>query len=276
MTEGHHGVDPPAPSRRAAPSGGSQIEVMVLGPVRVRGLVRPFTRSAAMDLVVYLGMHPGGAANAAWASALWPEREMAPTTLHSTASAARRALGQARSGEERLPHGHGRLRLSDSVVTDWARFQTLSSSADESHWETALSLVRGRPFDGLAHGDWAVLEGFSAQVEEGVAHAACRLADAMLERHRPASAAAVARAGLRASPYDERLYRRLLVAADHQGNPAGVERVMAELLCQLDCLSPGAPRLAFDLEAVHPETACLYERLSRRRLRETGRGSIRQ
>ncbi len=65
------------------------------------------------------------------------------------------------------------------------------------------------------------------------------------------------------SPYDERLYRRLLTCADRDGNPAGVERVMGELLAQLGGWT-GGRQGAFDLAAVHPETAALYASLSRR------------
>ena len=58
-----------------------------------------------------------------------------------------------------------------------------------------------------------------------------------------------------ASPYDERLYRVLMRAADAAGNPAGVDTVWRELLSVLDA----------DLELVddelHPETIALYAAL---------------
>ena len=58
-----------------------------------------------------------------------------------------------------------------------------------------------------------------------------------------------------ASPYDERLYRVLMRAADSAGNPAGVDAVWRELLSVLDA----------DLELVddelHPETIALYAAL---------------
>ena len=66
----------------------------------------------------------------------------------------------------------------------------------------------------------------------------------VVARHAPA------RRGLLASPFDERLYRLLLRAADAEGNPAGVESVMTELL-----------RLLGD---AHPQTADLYLALTRR------------
>ncbi len=59
------------------------------------------------------------------------------------------------------------------------------------------------------------------------------------------------------SPYDERLYRMLLAAADLAGNPRGVESVMAELVRVVaDEIEP--------IESVHPSTWELYRSLSRR------------
>ncbi len=248
-----------APGRAAV----AEVEVAVLGPTEVRGLAGSFARSAALELTVYLALHPAGAANDTWATALWPDRLMAPATLHSTASAARRALGRSASGRDHLPRAHGRLQLGRTVTTDWRRFQALARSDDPDDWDAAVQLVRGRPFEGLRNAEWAVFEGITAEIEDRVAGLACRLVDARLRRGRPSLAAAAARRGLAASPYDERLYRRLLLCADRQGNPAGVERVMGELLAHVG--GGGCAFGAFDLAAVHPKTAALYRSLSRRR-----------
>jgi hypothetical protein len=192
---------------------------------------------------------------------------MATPTLHSTASAARRALGHSASGADHLPRSHGRLQLAPTVATDFQELRDLSTRADPDAWRAALALVRGRPFDGLRNADWAVLEGVLSAVEEGVVDLALRLADHELRAGSGRAAAAAARTGLLVSPYDERLYRVLLRAADLEGNPAGVERVMAELL-QVIGGSGGArvprPVAAEDLGMVHPETATLYRSLSRR------------
>jgi hypothetical protein len=59
------------------------------------------------------------------------------------------------------------------------------------------------------------------------------------------------------SPYDERLYRMLLRAADLDGNPAGVESVMSELIKLVaDDIEP--------FDSVHPSTRDLYRSLTRR------------
>ena len=92
-------------------------------------------------------------------------------------------------------------------------------------------------------------------METVIAEAAERLALRYLDvgDHRQANWAA--RRGLLASPYDERLYRVLMRAADAAGNPAGVDAIWKELLTVLDA----------DLDLVddelHPETIALYTAL---------------
>jgi len=239
----------------AVPDG--HVEVAVLGPVEVRGAEQPFARAWSQELVVYLAMHPHGVPTEMWATALWPDRRPAESSLHSTASVARRALGRAPDGSDHLPRSHGRLQLAPSVTTDWSRFVALAESDVPDHWRSAIGLVRGRPFDGLRAVDWPVLEGISPAIESGVVDVALRLAEASLEAGDPAGATWAARRGLLASPYDERLYRVLLTAADRSGHPAGVEAVMEELVRLVaDGVDP--------FDAVHPETLDLYRSLSRR------------
>lgn len=248
---------------------GVEIEVAVLGPTEVRGISREFSRSAARELVVYLALHPRGACTQDWATALWPDRLMAPATLHSTASCARRVLGRSPSGHDHLPRSHGRLQLSRSVTTDWQRLCAMADSGEVAAHRSALELVRGRPFEGLANAEWTVFEGVAAVIEDRVVDLACSVADRYLKEGEPRAGAMAARRGLVASPYDERLHRRLLVCADQGGNPGGVERVMSDLVCLLEGTRRAAQR-PFDLSAVHPQTAALYGRLTRRRRPETG------
>ena len=232
--------------------------VAVLGPIEIRGAVRPFSRAWAEELVVYLAMHPGGVSNEVWATALWPDRLMAPSSLHSTASVARRALGQRADGNDHLPRSHGRLTLAPTVGTDWDQFVTLAGTNQPERWRQALTLVRGRAFEGLRSSDWPILEGIAPAIESAVVDLSGRLAGTYLRRGDAQGAEWAARRGLVVSPYDERLYRMLMRAADAGGNPAGVDAVMAELL----------KLVAEDIEpfdAVHPSTMDLYYQLSRRR-----------
>ncbi len=233
------------------------IEILVLGPVEVVGAARPFTRAWSLELVVYLAMHPGGATSDQWATHLWPNRSMAQASLHSTASAARRALGSTATGEDHLPRSHGRLALGPGVATDWDRFCRLSSSPDPASWRRALELIRGLPFEGLRSTDWAVFSHVQANIESLVVDVSVRRAEYCMYDADPAGAEWSARQGLLVSPYDERLHRLLMRAADLAGNPAGVEAVMAELLQLV-----GGEVEPYD--SVHPETLELYRSLSRR------------
>lgn len=233
------------------------VEISVLGPVEVRGAERPFTRAWTLELVVYLALHPAGATTEQWATALWPDRLPAPATLHSTASAARRALGGDPSGADHLPRSHGRLQLAATVTTDWRQVEAAARREDPGDWRRALELVRGRPLQGLRVIDWALLDGVLPAMEATVVDLADRYGRWCLEREDPYGAEWAARRALLVCPYDERLYRILLRAADMAGNPAGVEAAMAELV----------RLVAEDVEpydAVHPETLELYRALSRR------------
>ncbi|HEY6425629.1 MAG TPA: hypothetical protein VIX84_00210, partial [Acidimicrobiales bacterium] len=90
-----------------------EIDVAVLGPVVVEGAARPFRRSAALELVVYLSLHRRRVAYHEWPVAIWPDRAVSLATVHSTASDARRALGRRSAGGAwHLPREGGHLQLS--------------------------------------------------------------------------------------------------------------------------------------------------------------------
>jgi len=138
----------------------------------------------------------------------------------------------------------------------------------------ALDLVRGRPFEGLRTYDWTVLDGVVTAIEDAIVEVAVRLAEHWLAAGNGRAAELAARRGLVASPFDERLYRALLRAADAQANPAGVEAAMAQLLrLVVGSAGPNTPVTRADpreLDLVHPATATLYRSLSRRCARPLG------
>jgi DNA-binding SARP family transcriptional activator len=246
-----------------------EVEVAVLGPVEIRGAARPFCRSSAQELVVYLALHRHDVPNDVWATALWTDRSVAPSTLHSTASVARRALGRAAGGEDHLPRSGRRLRLGDSVGTDVERFARLAADPDPACWTEALGLVRGRPFEGLSRIDWAVLDGTQAEVESMVVDTALKGAEHSLRLGLGEQAEWMIRRGLRVSPYDERLYRALLWAVEVMGNRVRLRSTMAELLFVATDGGSAPPGGGSGTEtevahsAIHPKTVALFRELAR-------------
>ncbi len=240
------------------------MEVSVLGSVELHGAARPFRRPWALELVTYLAAHREGAGTEQWVAALWPDREMAAPTVHSVSSEARRALGCSRLGFDHLPRAHGRLRLGDTVGTDWSRFGELSRRDDPGSWRRALRLVRGRPFAGLRTPDWPVLDGFQAEIETSIADLAERAALADLRAGNGRGAVDLLRMALRGCA-DERLYRLLLRALDAVGDRLGLERVMEELAYRSGSLDSGPARRRAQERyqgTVHRQTLDLYRELS--------------
>jgi DNA-binding SARP family transcriptional activator len=243
-----------------------EVDIAVLGPVAIAGLVQPFRRSAARELVAYLSLHPHGAGNDAWTEALWPTRLVPQATVDSVVCDARRALGRGADGAPRLVRQQGRLVLSEQVGTDVARFARLASSSDPRAWHQALALIRGVPFAGLRLADWAVFDGIGAQVESMVAATALKGIAQALAQGRGEEAEWLVRQALRACPYDERLYRALLRSADAQGSRAGVHSAMAELRVLSGGFDPVAPARPEPLHCqrqwIHPRTEALYRQLT--------------
>jgi hypothetical protein len=162
-------------------------------------------------------------------------------------------------GTPRLRRSAERHRLS-GVTTDWERFCVLADDhRDHFSWRQALELVRGRPFEDLQEGQWTVFEGFCGEIESAIIECALRYGDNRLEAGDPDAVAWAAQRGLRANPYDERLHRLLMRAADAVGNRSGVDAVFRALLLIIDIEGDGE-------SSVHPETADLYEELSGRRI----------
>jgi DNA-binding SARP family transcriptional activator len=281
-----HAAEQPAPSqapRQAAPSGTPRlhqlrltgsgpaaevevdvepaVQVRVLGGVEIGGTER-VERGKSEELVVFLALHPEGVDADQLAEALWPGRPPARGTLNTTTAVARAYLGVTDDGGPRLPHArNGIYRLDPSVGVDWFRFQALAARADGSErLRRALELVRGRPFEAAkprSYG-WALLDE-APLMESTIVDVADRLAGMLLDAGDHAGAGWAARRGLLAAPYDERLYRRLMLAGDAEGGPSAVEGVMDELLLRLE----GEGLEPYD--TLHQETRALYERLLRNR-----------
>jgi DNA-binding SARP family transcriptional activator len=243
------------------------VDICVLGSVAVRGAACRFRRSAALELVVYLAFKRRPVRHGEWSSALWPDRAVSTSTIYSTASDARRALGRDGTGAERLPRSGGHLRLGDDVGTDVDRFEALTSTDGLPGLVDAMALVRGPAFAGLRHTDWAVFDGTESSIQSLVAETALRAADLLVGQGRADRAEHIVRRALLACPYDERLYRSLLLAAAAQGNRVGLRSTLSQLVA----LAGEPPATAGwttaarqdepVLSLLHPETAALYREL---------------
>ncbi|HUC04331.1 MAG TPA: hypothetical protein VL961_02970, partial [Acidimicrobiales bacterium] len=134
----------------------------------------------------------------------------------------------------------------------------------------------GRPFDGLTLSDWTVLEGVQAEVEDLVSRLALSTAGWCLRAGKGDDAARAVRTGLRACPFDERLYRALLMASESRGDLLGLRSTMEELARVASGGSPGSGRLAGagarvpGLLALHPQTVALYRELAAGRVPAVG------
>jgi DNA-binding SARP family transcriptional activator len=244
------------------------VEVCVLGHIELRGVPR-IQRAKALELIVYLALHPAGADPERLWEALWPERPLLRPTLHSAASAARAHLGDAPDGTPYLPLAReGLYRLSPLISLDWTRFQTLTQLANQDDSRAipalrqALELVRGIPLEGTTPGDYEWAFAHRTEMESAIGDAAEQLAAKYLDQGNHNDAIWAARRGLLASPYDERLYRQLMRAAYDAGNAPGVDAIMRELLHALDAEDE-------PIDELHPDTVELYKRLRGTRMLRT-------
>lgn len=232
-----------------------QMGIALLGPVMLTGTDYPLERHPKLtELVVYLALHPEGVSSRNWSTALWPERRVPQQTIANRLSETRRIVGFASDGRPRLRKQGDRYRLVE-FNSDWSDFSILSKSASASDWRAALALVRGRPFDDLAEGQWTVFEGFLAEIERTIAQTALALGANALEHGDAELGAWSAQQALKACPFDERLHRLLMRCADASGNRAGVESSLRTLALILEI--DGDP-----LDGVHPKTAKLYGELT--------------
>ncbi len=242
------------------------ILVRVLGSVEVDGAAE-FKRAKSRELVIYLAMHPNGVGESELDEALWGSngaRVVASSTRDSTVSVARSAVG----GAARLLPAQGqgrekRYQLGPEVQSDWSQFCALHRFGREHRsadaLRQALGLVRGRPFEAVISArtyTWIHTEGHGRHIEAEVADAADLAASLYLEAGDALAARWAARQGLRAEPYTERLWVRLMQAADAIGESQEIERIMDEMDVVLE--------LEGDFTGLHPNTLAVYDRLSRR------------
>ncbi len=220
--------------------------VRLLGAVTIdgaRGSVESSKRARLTELVAFLALNPG-VQHRQIDEAIWPGRrhEDNLNTRNTATSKARSWLGEADSGEFFIPrHAAGEgYRLSEEVRTDWALWCEQVSggalAASTPQLEAALSLVRGRPFDGVHPRRYTWAEPLRQQMITQIVDVSYELGRRRVMEGRWQAAEAAVVVGLMVEPAWEPLWRLRIMAAHEGRNPAAVREAVARLLAVTDAL----------------------------------------
>jgi hypothetical protein len=211
------------------------VEVRVVGPIELVGLLKPTGRRAVDELLVYLALHPGQVFSAEeLRSRIWayPRRERADKDFRNLLYYLKKALPPG--AIETTDVGP---KLTELVSSDWGQLSSLADEGGETKTEkftAALILVRGHPFaDVRGRGDdnpydWAYRERLAPEMEATVERLAHELAMAMMEDDDTEHARWAIDRGLRCVPESILLYGDLLRVGAARDGVVGIERAMAE------------------------------------------------
>jgi DNA-binding SARP family transcriptional activator len=232
-----------------------EMSVRVLGPVELHGIAMP-RRTPAFQTLIYLALHRRGVTAEQLSTALWPDEIAANKTIRNRVAEARAVVGGL------ISDGPG-WRLDEAIGSDWQLFQALAAGGHDDQL-AALDLVRGQPFDGLPD-EWVDLEMFRTDMVAAIIDLAASVAQRALADDRPTVAFRAARSGLRACPYEERLFRLAMQAADAEGSTGKLRALINELQRLLDVHVEPDDRMQRETIALYDEltsTARRRERIS--------------
>jgi two-component SAPR family response regulator len=212
-----------------------EIIVRLLGQVDVLGAEQKLWRPRMLESLVYFALHPDGVSKSTWVNAIWPDQQLSRDSLNTMLWQLRKALGSDKFGNRHFPISSEadskKLKLAQSVTTDFILFKRLSQSPNPDDWCEALKLIRGRPFEGITDSGWLMFEGHLAEVDSIICKCAIEFSEHCFDKDDPDQALWSARQGLLAVPYDERLWRIVLRATySSSQSVASLEAVMQEML----------------------------------------------
>lgn len=207
-------------------------QVLVLGPLDLTGLGESGRGRRLAELAAYLYLRPQRTASAI-AEAMGSLEPWADGTLRSRMSQLRKVLGTTPDGTPYVPY------LSDNatyprlaVRCDWTQFLKLAERGltagptAVSDLESALALVRGRPFQGST-APWAAAE------QQEMISRIVDVAHTTAVRHVTAGNWDLARTaiskGLDVEPTAEVLYRDWITLENRRGDRAALGRVIIDL-----------------------------------------------
>ncbi|MGC0252669.1 LysM peptidoglycan-binding domain-containing protein [Pseudactinotalea sp. Z1748] len=236
-----------------APSGGQVIElrpptIRVLGPVVMEaehtGPLRPSHEAQALEILTYLALHRQVDGHGL-SEAIWPGLQPNTSTRNSAVSRARAWLGEDPTGQPYLRRvaDDGLYELAE-VGTDWEHFTSLVrrglTKVAVADLMSALSLVRGVPFDRsrpgryrLRAGRYAWAEFLAEEMTASIADVAYAASTRSLSAQRPAQGLQAARTGLQVAPWEERLWRCVIRCQWAMSDTDGIGRTVANLEAQL-------------------------------------------
>jgi hypothetical protein len=204
------------------------VEIQFLGPVETRGWRSKPERAVVLELACYLALHrERPVSGERLRAALRPDgsKEQSAKTLRTYLSMLRKALGP-----DALPsRPSGGYQLAEYVTTDWERFIDLSRSEDLDDALTALTLIRGRPFEALPSGSyaWVFSEFLVSEMEVAIASVTTRAVGQLVDARDLKRALDALRQGLRAVTGDYGLWELYLSVAA-QTSTAAVYRARRE------------------------------------------------
>jgi nucleoid-associated protein YgaU len=218
----------------------ADINLNLLGPIRVEGIGgRPLT-PRTVELLVYLALH-GPATGPDLDEMIWNGERGNPNTRNVFIRRARDRLG-----DDVLPPvgPDGHFRLGEGIGTDWGSFQhhlaqAVAIEGQEQIHElaAAMALVRDRPFRGIGPTAYAWADHDIQTMAGTITDAAILLARIHNEAGRHRDAIAVATLGLRVEPCSEELQKIAINATFAQSGPKeakNLRRRYSELMARLD------------------------------------------
>lgn len=205
--------------------------LFLLGTVELLGCSgEPPNRATGqcIEYCAWLLLHPGSSP-----TAMVRELLVAETTRRSNMSRLRTWLGNDKDNNPYLPDAYsGRISLATSVTSDWERFQSLLTGGVNTSstplLREALSLVRGKPLDGVSF-QWPWTSLWLSDMTSMISDAATALADRYLTERDCAGALWAIAQGQLATGQDETLAVRRIQALAMQGAIEDVEAAVTEL-----------------------------------------------
>ncbi|MEU4693759.1 BTAD domain-containing putative transcriptional regulator [Actinoplanes sp. NPDC023714] len=230
-----------------------RVQLRVIGPPRIEDIVaegRPL-RAKALELAVYLAVHPDGATTREIGEYLYPDARLsqADQRVHTIASNLRHVLGRAGNVEAKRAYlimTGGRYRLDPAAVDvdvwtlrNLLRDATIATGDRQRELLIAACELSSAPLAEHQHYDW--LEPHREAVRRWGTEARLALAAALMDAGEPQAASDLVDGAIALDRYNETLYAEGMRARHALGDAEGIRgllRALGKALADLDA-EPG-------------------------------------